>query len=121
MQKITHYEGWFESEFEKFSKVLHKQTQTSFFEVLITELCRRARVLRDVKKDMEVIPTFFTNIRRIEVEYFKDERKIKEVGSPGRPFLGVDTDSPPTKVFFPTLSHGPTCISISIPFGTLGS
>lgn len=47
------------------------------FPILITELCKHARVVIDSKKDVEVMRTPSSYIQNIEVEYLKDQEKKK--------------------------------------------
>ncbi|KAG5605155.1 hypothetical protein H5410_026647 [Solanum commersonii] len=85
--------------------------------VLIINLCRWARVPKDEKKDMEVIPTSSTDIWRIEVEFLKDEAEKKKA-TPVDTSPVVDTNALPAEALFPTLEPRPLGTSSATAFVT---
>uniref|UniRef100_M1DM71 Polyprotein protein n=1 Tax=Solanum tuberosum TaxID=4113 RepID=M1DM71_SOLTU len=75
--------------------------------VLITELCKHARVPRYTTMDIEVTPSSSSDIRCIKAE-FKREEVDSRRAAPADIFLKVDVDSLPAEAPSPTPASEPS-------------
>uniref|UniRef100_M1DP62 Polyprotein protein n=1 Tax=Solanum tuberosum TaxID=4113 RepID=M1DP62_SOLTU len=77
-----------------------EETQINLGTIIASDLLKH--VPRDVKKDVEVMATASTDIRRIEAEYLKDKAKRKKIAS----MKLVNTESSPAEIHLPIPTPG---------------